>query len=226
MSELPTAETHAPAQHKESGSVKRMIPAAAFSLWWIGLLFVAAGRLDWIRGWISVALSVVGITAVRVIVQHYNAPLLEARAKWHHKDTKFFDKSPACGLLASDLHSASDRWTGRWAIPLDLDAVCFCICRYDPLRSGAISDYVGYDRQPICRDERPHSDRPRTHGGHLRPVSHGSPSHVRRRNFDVSIDPADLGIRVGAGAWRFDHDPFHLAHWPGRSDPSPGTGRL
>ena len=80
MSELSTAETHAPALHKESSSVKRMIPVAAFFLWWIGSLFVAAGRLDWIRGWIFVALSVVGMTAVRVIVQHYNAPLLEARA--------------------------------------------------------------------------------------------------------------------------------------------------
>jgi len=54
-----------------------------------GSLFVAAGRLDWIRGWISVALVCSRDDAVRVIVQHYNAPLLEARA---NKNTKFFDK--------------------------------------------------------------------------------------------------------------------------------------
>jgi len=103
MCELAIVETHAPAPNKESSSVKRIIPAAVFFLWWSGSLFVAAGRLDWIRGWISVALSVVGMTAVRVIVQHYNAPLLEARAKWHHKDAKFFDKVflAVCLLLIS-----------------------------------------------------------------------------------------------------------------------------
>jgi protein-S-isoprenylcysteine O-methyltransferase Ste14 len=92
MPELSIAETHVSARHKESSSVKRIIPGAAFFLWSIGSLFVAAGHLDWIRGWLSVALSGIGMTAVRVIVQHYNAPLLEARAKWHHKDAKFFDK--------------------------------------------------------------------------------------------------------------------------------------
>ena len=56
------------------------------------ILFLAAGRLDWVRGWISVALFVVGMTVVGLIIQHYNALLLEERAKWRRKDTKPFDK--------------------------------------------------------------------------------------------------------------------------------------
>jgi protein-S-isoprenylcysteine O-methyltransferase Ste14 len=39
-----------------------------------------------------VALAVVGMPAVGLIVQRYNAPVLEARSNWRHKDTARFDK--------------------------------------------------------------------------------------------------------------------------------------
>ncbi len=60
---------------------------------------MGAGRLGWTRGWISVALYIVGMGAVRVIVRHYNAPLLGARANWRHKDSKPFDKIFLVGYL-------------------------------------------------------------------------------------------------------------------------------
>ena len=77
---------------EESRTGKNLIRVVAIFAWWFGSLFLAAGRLNWIRGWISVALFIVGMSAVRLVVRHYNAPVLKARAKWRHKDTKLFDK--------------------------------------------------------------------------------------------------------------------------------------
>ena len=87
---MPDAST-ADAQAKTS-SVRRQLQVAAFFVWWIGSLFVSAGRLDWLRGWISVALSVVGMGGIGLFVRHYNSGLIEARAKWSRKDTKPFDR--------------------------------------------------------------------------------------------------------------------------------------
>jgi|CZKD01.1.fsa_nt_gi protein-S-isoprenylcysteine O-methyltransferase Ste14 len=83
-------EATAPAP--ESRFAKKLIPVLATFAWWIGSLFLAAGRLNWIRGWISVALFVIAMTAVYSIVQHFNPSVMKARAKWQRKDTKTFDK--------------------------------------------------------------------------------------------------------------------------------------
>ena len=90
-SQQPAGVTAA-APPTKSKSAKRVLQVIVTYAWFVGSLFIAAGRLDWTRGWISVALSVVGLTAVGLLVQHYNAPVMEARAKWHHKDIKTFDK--------------------------------------------------------------------------------------------------------------------------------------
>lgn len=55
-------------------------------------LFAGAGRLDWTRGWICVVLYTGGMTAIALVVSRFNAPLMDARAKWRHGDTKRFDK--------------------------------------------------------------------------------------------------------------------------------------
>jgi len=91
MSDESAAPAIAPA-HVKPRSAKRLLQVIATFVWWIGSLFAGAGRLDWVRGWISVALWVVGMTAMGFLVRHYNAGLMEARAKWRHKDTKGFDK--------------------------------------------------------------------------------------------------------------------------------------
>jgi protein-S-isoprenylcysteine O-methyltransferase Ste14 len=75
-----------------SRSIKKVIQMIASPVTWIIALFGAAGRLDWTRGWICVALYVVGMAAIGLIVRRFNAPLMEARAKWRRKDTKSFDK--------------------------------------------------------------------------------------------------------------------------------------
>ncbi len=92
MSPSSVVETSSPAAPTGSRGAKLLLQVCAFFLWWIGSLFLAAGRLDWIRGWISVALVVVGMPAVGLIIRRYNAPVLEARSNWRHKDTARFDK--------------------------------------------------------------------------------------------------------------------------------------
>ena len=55
-------------------------------------MFLGAGRIDWIRGWICVALWVISLTALGILTQRYNPQLMKERAKWRRKDTKGFDK--------------------------------------------------------------------------------------------------------------------------------------
>jgi protein-S-isoprenylcysteine O-methyltransferase Ste14 len=91
MPEQSAAETSAPPQPKPSAA-RRLAQVVVTYIWFIASLFIAAGRWDWVRGWISVGLSVVGMTAMGLIVQRYNPELLAQRARWRRKDTKHFDK--------------------------------------------------------------------------------------------------------------------------------------
>ena len=96
--EQPRVETPAPPP-ATPGPTRRVLQVAVTYLWFFGSLFLAAGRLDWVRGWIYVGLSVTGITAMRFILQRYNPELMAERAKWRHKDTKRFDKIFMVGFL-------------------------------------------------------------------------------------------------------------------------------
>jgi len=62
------------------------------SAWWTGSIFLSAGRLDWIRGWISVVLWVTGIATIGVVGFRHNPAVMNARAQRHRDDTKHFDK--------------------------------------------------------------------------------------------------------------------------------------
>jgi protein-S-isoprenylcysteine O-methyltransferase Ste14 len=87
----PPVEATAPPQSKPS-ALMRVIQVVATYVWFISALFVSAGCLNWTRGWVSVVLSVVGMTALGLIVQRYNPELMAQRARWRRKDTKRFDK--------------------------------------------------------------------------------------------------------------------------------------
>ena len=91
MPEQLAVETTAPPQPKLSAARRRLQVVVNY-IWFTGALFLAAGRLDWMRGWISVALSVVGLTAMGLIIQRYNPELMAQRARWRRKDAKRFDK--------------------------------------------------------------------------------------------------------------------------------------
>jgi hypothetical protein len=86
----PPVGTTAPPRSKPS-ALKRLFQLVVTYVWFIGALF-SAGRLNWTRGWVSVVLSVVGMTALGLIVQRYNPELMAERARWRRKDTKRFDK--------------------------------------------------------------------------------------------------------------------------------------
>lgn len=70
----------------------RFIRMMAAPLLWICALFAAAGSFAWPRGWMAVALYIVGMGAIGVVVRHFNAPLMEARAKRRYAGAKPFDK--------------------------------------------------------------------------------------------------------------------------------------
>jgi protein-S-isoprenylcysteine O-methyltransferase Ste14 len=92
ISDVSAAQPNAPGAGTKPRTIRRLLQIAATFAWWIAALFVSVGNLHWVRGWISVVFWVVGLTAVGLVVRHYNASIFEARARWRHKDTKRFDK--------------------------------------------------------------------------------------------------------------------------------------
>ncbi len=60
--------------------------------WLAGSVFLSSGRLDWVRGWISVGLWMSGMIAIGIIGHHYNPAVMDARSQRRRKDTKHFDK--------------------------------------------------------------------------------------------------------------------------------------
>jgi protein-S-isoprenylcysteine O-methyltransferase Ste14 len=72
--------------------VPRLGQTAGFIALWLVVLFGAAGRLDWTRGWIYVATYLVGMGGAGLVIRRRNPGLFEARASFRRKDTKRFDK--------------------------------------------------------------------------------------------------------------------------------------
>ena len=77
---------------KKPRSAKRVLQVLGFAAVWLATLFGAAGRIDWLRGWIFVVLYSAGMAAAGAAIKRFNPGLIEARAKWRHKDTKRFDR--------------------------------------------------------------------------------------------------------------------------------------
>jgi protein-S-isoprenylcysteine O-methyltransferase Ste14 len=92
-----------PAGAAKNRGAARNLQAFLTMVAWVGGLFLGAGRLDWTRGWISVAVYLVGMSAVYLAMRRYNPELIGERAKWRRKDTKGFDKVflPAMFSLAT-----------------------------------------------------------------------------------------------------------------------------
>ena len=72
-------------------AVKRMLQICAFTAGWSALLFACAGRLDWPRGWIYLAVNVFGIAVTSILVNWKNPDIIAARSRLH-ADAKAFDK--------------------------------------------------------------------------------------------------------------------------------------
>jgi protein-S-isoprenylcysteine O-methyltransferase Ste14 len=70
----------------------KILQMIAFIALWFGAMFLAAGTVRWLRGWIF-TVAMLGMYAVMALYVHRKNPgLLAARAKWSHGDTQPFDK--------------------------------------------------------------------------------------------------------------------------------------
>ena len=76
----------------KSGRIKRILQVLVNMALWTAIIFISAGRLNWLRGWICVVVNVLCMTAAGIMVRLRNPGLLTARSKWRRKDTKRFDK--------------------------------------------------------------------------------------------------------------------------------------
>jgi len=103
----------------ETRSFRALVQMLGAYVWFAGSLFLAAGRLDWARGWIAVVLWIVGMSTVGLLSHHFNAGLLKERAKWRRKDTKRFDKAFLAVFVPLSLFqptvSALDAARFRWS---------------------------------------------------------------------------------------------------------------
>ena len=59
---------------------------------WCSAVFVSAGKIGWVRGWIWLIAFGGGMAALALLMRCTNPDLLKARTNWRHKDTKPFDK--------------------------------------------------------------------------------------------------------------------------------------
>jgi protein-S-isoprenylcysteine O-methyltransferase Ste14 len=71
------------------GRVLQLIATLGF---WTAAIFVSAGTVRWVRGWICVAATLATYAVCVMLVQLKNPTLMNARANWRHHDTKSFDK--------------------------------------------------------------------------------------------------------------------------------------
>jgi len=87
---LPPVEAAVPPP--KPSPAQRLLRVGLTYAWYISAVFLGAGRLNWTRGWISVALTVGCMTALGLVAQRHNPELMAQRARWRRKDTKPFDK--------------------------------------------------------------------------------------------------------------------------------------
>ena len=70
---------------------RRMRQVSAVTAGWSAVLFACAGRLDWPRGWICLAVYLFGVAVTATLVVRKNPDVIAARARMH-ADAKGFDK--------------------------------------------------------------------------------------------------------------------------------------
>jgi len=59
---------------------------------WVSCVFLAAGTLDWVWGWVYIVLYASSMSAIGMILKRHNPELIEARMRFLRTDTKPFDK--------------------------------------------------------------------------------------------------------------------------------------
>jgi len=137
------ASVSLPAEAQKQRSSRPVLQIIGTSIWMIGSLFLAAGRLNWTRGWICVAAWLACMPVVGLISHHYNPGLMRERAKWRRKDTKSFDKIFMAVylplVLAQPIVGGLDAVRYRWsALPFSWVYIGFALY----LAAGALISWV------------------------------------------------------------------------------------
>jgi protein-S-isoprenylcysteine O-methyltransferase Ste14 len=77
--------------HLDRSGIKRIITLIVATLFIAMILFISAGRINWVRAWIWIGLWSTMLTLNGIVLFKKNPELINARGK-KHEDTKGFDK--------------------------------------------------------------------------------------------------------------------------------------
>jgi hypothetical protein len=152
---------------------------------WTVLLFIGAGTVRWIRGWICSAVYFVSMTITGMVIHHLNHDLIQARSKLRRKDTQSFDKIfiaifiplTFMQVAIAGLDGVRFSWSHMTFWTLYPGIAVFLI---------GIAIVTDHGPQPIRGDHGSHSVRSRSHRHQFRPVSLCAPSDVRGLKPDVN----------------------------------------
>jgi len=91
LHDLSTSTTETVRQGAPSG-LGKWVRQSVFVVLWMSTLFLGAGTLHWMRGWVFALVYCSSIAILVLAVRHWNPDLMAARLKLRHKDTKPFDR--------------------------------------------------------------------------------------------------------------------------------------
>jgi len=92
MADIETVTTESKLRPTVLGRALRLARGLSTMVIWVGAAFVAAGRVNWLRGWACAAAYVVVMSVTGAVVHRRTPGLLEARAGWRRKKAPLFDR--------------------------------------------------------------------------------------------------------------------------------------
>src|SRR5215471_6261534 len=81
-----------PSAPQPSSFSRNLLQAIVTTTIWIALLFISAGTIHWLRGWICVAAFIASMIITTIVVKLKNPAIIAARGDWRKPGTEPFDK--------------------------------------------------------------------------------------------------------------------------------------
>jgi protein-S-isoprenylcysteine O-methyltransferase Ste14 len=130
-------------------ALKRIVTVVLGVPCWGAVLFASAGRIDWLRGWIFLALCIGSLLAAFVVMRIANPELIAARGT-KHANTKPFDKvlGAVCTLVmfalpvVAGLDAVRYGWSHMGWQTLDAGVALFVLGSVPILVSAAVNRYL------------------------------------------------------------------------------------
>jgi protein-S-isoprenylcysteine O-methyltransferase Ste14 len=91
-SDMPDESANSAKRQEKLWTFGRILQIILFLAIWIGGTFVSAGTVWWLRGWIFTIGALVLYTGGTIWVMRKNPALLPARAQWHFREMRPFDR--------------------------------------------------------------------------------------------------------------------------------------